>query len=146
MLCSKDQTLDLLLAYVTSTITPFSSRIGRSRADKGGEYTGKAVNANYLENVIKQEFEADSTLQQIGVSELVGRTLCAMARCLLVDSGLLPNLCGEHMLTGAYLCNRIHHSPLHMKTPHSFLREGCWPISPQDNRSWSFRGQHASCC
>ena len=118
LLCSKDQALASLQAYVTSTVIPFSSRIVRFRADKGGEYTGRDFQAYCLETGIKQEFAATNTPQQIGVSERVGRTLCAMVRCLLVDSGLPPNLWGELMLTTTYLCNRVPHSALKMETPY----------------------------
>ena len=121
LLCSKDQALASLQAYVTSTGIPFSSRIVRFRADKGGEYTGKDFQAYCLETGIKQEFAATNTPQQIGVSERVGRTLCAMVRCLLVDSGLPPNLWGELMLTTTYLCNRVSHSALKMETPYKVL-------------------------
>ncbi|CAN0369168.1 unnamed protein product, partial [Ascophyllum nodosum] len=55
--------------------------------------------------------------QQIGVSELVGQTLCSMVRCLLVDSGVPPTMCGELMLMATYLCNRMPHSRLYMVTP-----------------------------
>ena len=121
LLCSKDQALASLQAYVTSTVIPFSSRIVRFRADKGGEYTGKHFQAYCLETGIKQEFAATNTPQQIGVSERVGRTLCAMVRCLLVDSDLPPNLWGELMLTTTHLCNRVPHSALKMETPYKVL-------------------------
>ena len=121
LLCSKDQALASLQAYVTSTVIPFGSRIVRFRADKDGEYTGKDFQAYCLETGIKQEFAATNTPQQIGVSERVGRTLCAMVRCLLVDSGLPRNLWGELMLTTTYLCNRVPHSALKMETPYKVL-------------------------
>ena len=121
LLCSKDQALASLQAYVTSTVIPFSSRIARFRADKGGEYTGKDFQAYCLETGIKQEFAATNTPQQIGESERVGRTLCAMVRCLLVDSGLPPNLWGELVLTTTYLCNRVPHSALKMETSYKVL-------------------------
>ena len=41
-----------------------------------------------------QQFAATNTPQQIGVSKRVGRTLCAMVRCMRVDSGLPPFLWG----------------------------------------------------
>ena len=44
-----------------------------------------------------------------------------MVRCLLVDSGLPPNLWGELMLTTTYLCNRVPHSALKMETPYKVL-------------------------
>ena len=44
-----------------------------------------------------------------------------MVRCLLVDSGLPPNLWGELMLTTTYLCNQVPHSALKMETPYKVL-------------------------
>lgn len=44
-----------------------------------------------------------------------------MVRCLLVDSGFPSQLSGELVLTANYLCNRIPHSALQMKTPHKVL-------------------------
>ena len=55
--------------------------------------------------------------QQIGVSERIGRKLCAMVNCLLVDSYLPPNRWGELMLTAQYLCNRVLHLALQTETP-----------------------------
>ena len=60
------------------------------------------------------QFTTTNTPQQNGVPECVGRTLCSMVRCLLVDSGLPPKLCGKLMLTTPYLCKRMPHSGLNM--------------------------------
>ena len=70
---------------------------------------------------ITQQFAATNTTQQIGVLERVGQTLCAMGRCMRVDSGLPPFLWGELMMTASYICNRILHSALNMETPHKKL-------------------------
>lgn len=72
---------------------------------------------------IKQEIATTNTSLEIGVSERVGRTLCAMVRCLLVDSGLPANLRGELILTEAYPCNRIPHSALQVESPRKVLQE-----------------------
>ena len=98
-LYNKDQALASLQTYVTSMLIPFSSQKFRFRADKGSEYTGKAFQACFLETGIKQEFATTNTPQPTGASKRVGLTLCVTIRCLFVDSGLSPNLCGERMLT-----------------------------------------------
>ena len=54
-------------------VIPFSSRVVRFRADKGGEYTGKSFHAYCLETSIKQELAATNIPQQVGVSERLGR-------------------------------------------------------------------------
>ena len=102
-------------------LIPFSSRILWFCADKGDEYTGEAFQAYCLDTGKKQEFAAINTLQQNGVSERVGRTLCAMVHYLLADSDLPPPPWGELILTAEYLCNRVLHSALQMETPHKVL-------------------------
>ena len=42
---SKDEALVSLQAYVTSMVIPFSNRLVRFRADKGGKYNGGAFQA-----------------------------------------------------------------------------------------------------
>ena len=59
--------------------------------------------------------------QQIGVSENVGRTLCAMVLCMRVDSGLPSFLLGEFMMAALYTCDRIPRSALNMETPYKKL-------------------------
>ena len=71
----------------------------RWRADEGGEYTSEAFKQDCLGMGITQEFAATSMPQKNGMSERVGRTLCSMVRCLLVDRELPPKLWGELMLT-----------------------------------------------
>ena len=56
-----------------------------------------------------------------GVSERVGRTLCAMVRCMRVDSGLPQFLWGELIMAASYIFNRIPHSALNMETPYKKL-------------------------
>ena len=106
LLENKSFAFDSFCLFVTSTVISCGARVIRWRVDKGGEYTTKAFKQYYLETDITQEFAAINTPQQNGVSERVGRTLCSMVRCLLVDSGLPPKLWGELMLaTFATLCH-----------------------------------------
>ena len=112
LLKSKNCAFDSFHLFVTSTVIPCGGRVIRWRADKGGEYTSEAYKQYCLETGIAQEFAATYTPQQNGVSERVGRTLCSMVCCLLVESGLPLKLWGELMLTAAYLCNRMPHSGL----------------------------------
>ena len=107
---------DSFRLFVTSTGIPCGGRVIRWSADKGGEYTSEAFKQYCLEMGITQEF-APNTSQQNGVSERVGRTLCSMVRCVLVNSGFPPKLWGKLMLTAAYLCNRMPHFGLDMETP-----------------------------
>ena len=74
-----------------------------------------------LGNGYPNKIAATNTPQHIGVSECVGGTLCAMFYCSLVDSGLPPSLWDELVLTAAYLCNRVPHSAIQIKTPHKVV-------------------------
>ena len=121
LFCTKDQTLASLQLVTTLTVIPFGSRIVTWRADKGGEYTSEDFKAYYQETGITQQFTATNTLQQIVVLERVERTLCAMVRCVCVDSGLPPFLWGELMIAASYICNRSPHSALNMETPYKKL-------------------------
>ena len=92
LLCTKDQALASLQLFATSTTILFGSRIVPWQNDKCGEYTGENFKAYCQETGTTQQFVATNTPQQIGVSERVGRTLCAMVRCMRVNSGLPPFL------------------------------------------------------
>ena len=121
LLCSKDQARVSLQLFVTSTVIPLGKRIIRWRADKGGEFMGDEFKYYCLGTDITQQFAATNTPQQTGVSKRIRRTLCGMVRCMLGASELPPFLWGELMMTASYLCNRIPHSALKMKTPYTML-------------------------
>ena len=120
MLCTKDQALASLQLFVTLTVIPFGSRIVTRRADKDGQCTGEDFKAYSQETGVTQQFAATNSPQQIGVSERVGQMLWAMFRCIRVK-GLPPFLWGELMMIASYICNRIPHSALNMKTPYKKL-------------------------
>ena len=120
LLENKSFAFDSFRLFVTSTAIPCGDRVIRWRADKGREFTGEAFKQYYLETGITQKFAATNTPQQNGLSVRVGRTLCSMIRCLVVDSGLPSKFWGKLMLTAAYLCNRMPNSGLDMET--SFKR------------------------
>ena len=96
LLENKGCAFGLFFLFVTSTVIPFGGRIICWRADKGGKYTSEALKQHCLETGITHEFAATNTPQQNSVSEPVGRALCSMVRCLLVDSELPPKLWGAH--------------------------------------------------
>ena len=140
LLCTKDQALVSQQLFVASIIISFESRIVTWRADKGGEYTGEDFKAYCQETDTTQQFAATNTPQQIGVSERIGRTLCAMVWCMRVDSGLPPFLWGELMMATSYICNRIPHSALKMEDAvREALREGRRPLPSQHHRRKGLR-------
>ena len=121
LLCTMDQALASLQLFATSTVIPLGSRIVTWRVDKGGEHTDKDFEAYCQETGHTQQFAAINKLQQIGVSERVGRTLCAMVRCMHIDSVLSPFLRAELIVAAPYICNRIPHSALNIETPYRKL-------------------------
>ena len=123
LLTNKNQALQSLQLFVGSTVIPFGGYIVCWRANKGGKYTGEEFWQYCLETGIIQEFAATNTPQQIGVSESVGRTLCAMVRCVLADSGFPSSMWWELFMAAAYLKNRTLHKALNMETPFKMLYE-----------------------
>ena len=102
-----------------------------NRADKEGAFTVDEFKGYRLEAGITQEFAATNTPRQISVSDHVGRTLCGMVRCVLLDSGHPPFLWGEVLMTASYLFNRIPHSVLKKETPHKMLHvKDAGPFAP----------------
>ena len=92
LLENKSCAFDSFRLFVTSSVIPCGGRVICWRAKNGGEYTSEAFKQYYLETGVPREFAATNTPQENGASERVGRTLCSMARCLPVDSGLPPKL------------------------------------------------------
>ena len=87
LLTSRNQAFQSLQLFVGSTVILLSDRIVRWHADKGGEYTREEFRQYCLETGTIQEFAANNTSHQTGVSERVGRSLFAMVRRMLADSG-----------------------------------------------------------
>ena len=121
LLKAKSDVVDSLKLYNQRTVIPSGYRLGRVKADRGGECTGNAFRQYCREVGVRLEFAATNTPQQIGANERVGRTLAGMVRCLLADSGLPHFLWGELFLTASYLRNRAPHSALNHETPFKTL-------------------------
>ena len=107
--------------FIKSMVLPRGFRIERLRTDKGGEYTSDKFRDYCLQTGVLLEYASTNTPQQIGMSERVGRTLAAMVRCMLADSGLPKFLWGELMFTAAFWGNRAPHSAIGMQSPYKML-------------------------
>ena len=121
LLKSKDDALSTFQSFVQSVVIPSGFRVERLRADKGGEYIGKEFKDYCLQTGVSLEYASTNTPQQIGMSERVGRTLAAMVRCMLADSGLPKFLWGEMMFTAAFLGNRAPYSAIGLQSPYKML-------------------------
>ena len=102
-------------------VIPSGFRVERLRVDQGGNYIGKEFKNYCLQTEVSLEYASTNTPQQIGMSERVGRTLAAMVRCMLADSGLPNFFWGEMMFTAAFLGNRAPHSAIGMQSPFKML-------------------------
>ncbi|CAN0476461.1 unnamed protein product, partial [Laminaria digitata] len=88
LLKSKHDALSSFQVFVQSVVIPSGFRVERLRVDKGGEFISKEFQDYCLQTGVSLEYASTNTPQQIGMSERVGRTLAAMVRCMLADSGL----------------------------------------------------------
>ena len=95
LLRSKHDALSSLHMFVQYVVIPSDFLVERLRVDKGGEFISKEFQDYCLQTGVSLEYASTNTPQQIGMSERVGRTLAAMVRCMLADSGL-PSFCGEN--------------------------------------------------
>ena len=87
-----------------------------------------------------QQFAATNTPQQIGVSERVRRTLCAMVRCMLIGSRLPPFLWrGVHDSCVVHLQSDSALGTKHENAVQEALREGRRSLSSQDHRRKGLR-------
>ena len=100
LLENKSRAFNSFRLLITSTVIPCGGRFIRWRADKGGEYTSEAFKQYCWETGITQKFAATNTPQKNGMSERIGRTLCSMVRCLLVDRTPARVVGGAHAHCG----------------------------------------------
>ena len=117
LLTNKNQALQSRQLFIDSTAISSGGRIVRWRTDKGSEYTWEEFRQYCLESDIIHEFAATNTPQQLGVSERVEGTLCAMAQFMLADSGFPSSMRGELSIVAEYLKNRTPQKALKMATP-----------------------------
>ena len=100
---AKSDAIDTLKLFNQSLVIPTGLRLERLGRDGGTEYTARAFREYCLQIGVMLEFASTNIPQQIRANELAGRTLAAMVRCLLTDSGLPNFLWGELMQTAVYL-------------------------------------------
>ncbi|CAM9928607.1 unnamed protein product, partial [Sphacelaria rigidula] len=117
LLKSKGGAFHAFQSFIQSMVIP-----GGVRSDIGGWFIGNDFRTYCRHTGIWVEFASTDTPQQIGLSERLERTLTAMIRCMLADSGLTTFLQRKLMSTAAYLANRSPHSALDMQSPHEMLK------------------------
>ena len=105
-LASKDESFDQFLILIKR----LEKRIGHSlvslRSDHGTEFENSSFIGFCDEHGVDHNFSAPRTPQQNGVVERKNGTLEAMARTMLVASGLSRNFWAEAVNTSCYIINR----------------------------------------
>jgi len=103
---TKDETIEVFVAFVKKIQVKMESRVACVRSDHGIEFDNVKFDEFYNENGITHNFSAPRTPQQNGVVERKNRTLEEMSRTMLIDSGIAKNFWVEAVNTACYLVNR----------------------------------------
>jgi hypothetical protein len=92
-------------------------KLKKLRSDRAGEYTSN----EFQEFCVKQEMERQLTIayspQQNGVSERRNRTICEMAKSMLIEKEMPMRFWAEAVSTTVYLQNRCYTTSVMEKTP-----------------------------
>lgn len=118
LLNNKSDAPKMIESYVREMETKYNQKPQIIRSDRGGEYTGRALQAFYQKEGITAQYTVPYTPSQNGVAERKNRSLTEMVRCLLNDAALPRELWGEAIMTANFLQNRMPSNALPSgKTP-----------------------------
>lgn len=121
----KSESLDRLKQYAEDMKALMVGRqvkaLSGLRSDNGSEYTGADFRRWCKEHGVLQTFSGPYAPQQDGVAERSWRTVTEMASCMMVESGLEPELWGEAMSTAVYIINRVPSGVIGGSTPYKML-------------------------
>ncbi|GJT04548.1 putative ribonuclease H-like domain-containing protein [Tanacetum coccineum] len=98
-LATKDETSEILKAFITRIENQINHRVKIIRCDNGTEFKNKEMNQFCEMNVIKSEFSVARTPQQNGVAERKNITLIEAARTMLANSKLPSTFWAEAVNT-----------------------------------------------
>ena len=85
---TKDETAEILKAFITQIENNFDKKVKVIRCDHETEFKNETMNVFCRDKGIKREFSVVRTPQQNGVAERRNRTLIEAARTMLADSKL----------------------------------------------------------
>ncbi|KAI3735912.1 hypothetical protein L6452_15437 [Arctium lappa] len=118
---SKDETPDVLITFLKTTLVNLQKPVKFLRTDNGTEFKNNKVE-EYLESVgISHQYSAARTPQQNGVVETRNRTLVEAARSMLSQSDLPLFLWAEAVSTACYTHNRSMIHCRFKKTPYELI-------------------------
>ncbi|KAM1432499.1 hypothetical protein ACFX13_014859 [Malus domestica] len=92
-------------------------KVKKLRSDRGGEYTSLEF-SQYCEDLgLERQLTVAYSPQQNGVAERRNMTIVEMAKCMMLEKGILFEFWAEAVNTAAYILNRCPTKALHKKTP-----------------------------
>ena len=115
---SKDEVFNVFKMFKNEVENQTDNKIKCIRTDNGCEYLSKAFEQFLSDNGIKRQLTVPHTPQQNGVSERANRTLCEMARTMIIEAAMPESFWAEAVRTAAYIRNRTTTKVLPDKTPH----------------------------
>ncbi|CAI5768508.1 Retrovirus-related Pol polyprotein from transposon TNT 1-94 [Podarcis lilfordi] len=121
----KSEAAALIRDWITAVELRFSTRVVSFQSDRGGEFTGSALQSFFRQKGITHRLTAPYSPQQNGVAERKFRTLQESANAMLADSGLPQRFWAESYKTACFVQNRVFNSSVG-DTPY-FLLHGKKP-------------------
>lgn len=103
----KSEVEEKIRGFVRMVETQVGRKPRAIRSDQGGEYSSKTLRQFYVDEGIQPQYTAAYSPQQNGISERKNRSLCEMARCMLLEAGLDQKYWAEAVNTACYLQNRL---------------------------------------
>jgi cell pole-organizing protein PopZ len=114
---NKSETLNVFKKFKALVELQSGYKLKKLRSDRGGEYTSN----EFQEFCVKQGMERQLTIayspQQNGVAERRNRTICEMARSMLIEKEMPVRFWAEAVSTAVYLQNRCYTTSVMEKTP-----------------------------
>ena len=114
---SKDQVFNTFKQYKSEVENQTGKMIKCLRSDNGREYVNNEFDKYLRENGIKRQLTVPYSPQQNGTAERANRTLCEMARSMIIEAGMSEQFWAEAVGTAAYIRNRTTTKILGESTP-----------------------------
>ncbi|GJU18714.1 putative ribonuclease H-like domain-containing protein [Tanacetum coccineum] len=120
---SKDETLEVLKAFLNMIQRNLQAQVITLRTDRGTKFLNKTLHAYFKEEGIEHQKSIDRTPEQNGVVKRRNRTLVEAARTMLSASKLPLFFQAEAIATACYTQNRSLIIPRHEKTPYHIIND-----------------------
>ncbi|GJR55350.1 retrovirus-related pol polyprotein from transposon TNT 1-94 [Tanacetum coccineum] len=118
---SKDETLTVLIDFLTLVQRGLHAQVRTVRTDKGTEFLNKTLHAYFTQEGIRHETSTARTPKQNGVVKRRNRTLVEAARTMLSTAKVILFFWAEAISTTCFTQNRSLVIPRHEKTPYHII-------------------------